>query len=66
MNQKSMNDHERPAGNLPEEEVILQGLREADRFYQGFQRQGNLGKLIEKVGKKLARQEGKPPSATAV
>lgn len=49
----------------PEEESIILGLREADRFYQGFQRQGNLGKLIEQVEKKLAHQQGNPPSATA-
>jgi hypothetical protein len=61
---KTSDNHTRKTGDAPEEEAILEGLREADRFYQGFQRQGNLGKLIEQVGKKLAREDRNPPSAT--
>ena len=66
MNTSETDNHTRKTGDVPEEETILQGLREADRFYQGIQRQGNLGKIIEQVGKKLALQEEKPlPSSAA-
>lgn len=47
-------ENQNDKGELPQEEALLRDLREADRFYQGFQRQVNLGKLIEQVGRKLS------------
>ena len=42
-------------GEAPDEETIITGLRDADRFYQGSQHQAHIGKLIEQVRLKLAK-----------
>jgi hypothetical protein len=45
-----------------EDQALLQGLREADRFYQGFQRQGSTANLMERVRMKLGRMVGEKTS----